>query len=74
MEKLIKKNSKQLIRKTKIGHLNDKNVFTKNNENIENNFLKNYVKIGKIYEKLYKKKEKFLKNNEINSENLCKNG
>ena len=58
MEKLIKKNSKQLIRKTKIGHLNDKNVFTKNNENIENNFLKNYVKIGKIYEKLYKKKRK----------------
>ena len=32
MEKLIKKSSKQLIRKTKIGHLNDKNVLIKNNE------------------------------------------
>ena len=53
MEKLIKKSSKQLIRKTKIGHLNDKNVLMKNNEKIENNFLKNDVKIGKIYENLY---------------------
>ena len=44
MEKLIKKSSKQLIRKTKIGHLNDKNVLIKNNEKIENNFMKNYVK------------------------------
>ena len=33
LKKLIKKNSKQLIRKTKIDHLNDKNVILKNNEN-----------------------------------------
>ena len=29
-----KKNSKQFIRKIKIGHLNDKNVLMKNNEKI----------------------------------------
>ena len=65
MEKLIKKSSKQLIRKTKIGNLNDKNVLMKNNEK------KNRKQ---LYEKLYKKKEKILKNNEINYEHLCKIG
>ena len=38
MKKLIKKNSKQLIGKTKIGYLNNKNVLMRNNEKIENNF------------------------------------
>ena len=44
MEKPIKKNSKLFIRKTKIDHLNDKNVFLKNNEKNKKRFYENYVK------------------------------
>ena len=61
--KFIKKSSKKLILRIKTGHLNNKKVRLKNNGK--------YRK--QLFEKLYKKLEKFMKNNEINSENLCKN-
>ena len=45
---LIKNSSKQFIRKTKIGHLNDKNVILKNYVDF---FLQIYIKKGKNSEK-----------------------
>ena len=70
MEKLIKKSSKNVIRKIKSGHINNKNVLLKNNEKnrkqISKKLCKNYINFLKIYIKKGK-------NNDINSENLCKN-
>ena len=43
MEKFIKK-LKIAYTDTKICYLNNKNVFIKNNEKIENNFMNNYLK------------------------------
>ena len=56
MDKLIKRSSKQLIRKSKIGHLDDKNVIMKK---IENNFYEKLCKkIGNFFEKIGKNYEK----------------
>ena len=41
---VYKKKLKIAYTKTKIGYLNNKNVFMKNNEKIENNLMKKYFK------------------------------